>query len=205
MAIADGHKTNFETIQVAVKEGDACLLEVYDRITGEEIVMLCATYKDEEENINFVPLARMVDSDPYDSYVTEKENVAKYYGVGESVARTADRSFLNTIKDVPFIEEPLAKAYAILKDHLNDGTRAEALAHKFVEEILDKAGEEWSLSALELDAWVMHAEGHHVDENTVEGLRAVHGARGSGEGGGLVNPFGQPISSGKSSSGGDSG
>lgn len=191
MAIADGHKTNFETIQAAVANEDACLMEVYDRITGEEVVMLCATYKDEEENICFVQLARMVDSDPYESYVTEKENVAKYYAVGESIARTEDRSFLGTIKDVPFIEEPLAKAYAILKDHLNDGKRAGTLVHKFVEEIISKMPEEWSLSALELDAWVAHAEGEDPQEVVEEAKK------GNVEEGGLVNPFGQPVSSGK--------
>jgi len=191
MAIADGHKTNFETIQVAVKEEDACLLEVYDRITGEEVVMLCATYKDEEENVTFVPLARMVDSDPYESYVTEKENVAKYYGVGESVARTEDRSFLDTIKEVPYVDDTPAKAFAILRDHLGDRDRAITLTDLFVEEVMSKMPEEWSLSALELDAWVAHAEGEDPKEIVEEAKKS------DVEEGGLVNPFGQPISSGK--------
>jgi hypothetical protein len=198
MAIADGHKTNFDTLQVAVKEGDVCLLEVYERVGGKPAVLVCATFQDDEEQVNFVPLARMFDGNPYEEFVTELENVAKYYGVGESVARMPERSFLDTIKDVPFIDQAPAKAYAILRDHLADAKRAQALTPRFVKEILDKAGEEWSLSAMELDAWVMHAEGKHVDENTVDGLKAVHGAQKDSPSG-LVNPFGQPISSGKKS------
>lgn len=199
MAIKDGHKTNFETLQVAIQEGDACILETYERLSGKPAVLVCATFEDNEQGVNFVPLARMFDGNPYEEFVTELENVAKYYGVGESVARLPERSFLDTIKDVPFIEEPLAKAYAILLDHLDDKERAKTLTPQFVEEILDKAGEEWSLSALELDAWVMHAEGKEVNEDTVEGLKAVHGAQ-KGSPSGLVNPFGQPISSGKNDS-----
>ena len=168
MAIAEHYRVNFETLRAAASNGDLCLLEAYDRISGKPAVMLCAAWQDGETGeVHLVPFAQMCEGNPYEKYVMEREDVAKYYAIGESVARTADRSFLDTIKDVPYVEEDLAKGYAILKDHLNDHERAMSLTLQFVEEVLSRiggsdggsAGESaWSMSAKELDSWIEHAE-----------------------------------------------
>lgn len=166
MSIGQSYKTNFDTLREAAANGDLCLLEVYDRITGEPAVMLCAGFMDEEEHANLVPLAQMCAFNPYEKFVVEKEDLAKYYAVGESVARTEDKSFLNTIRDVPYVEGDLAKGYAILLDHLGDEERARAHTRLFVDEVLSKVGDEWSISAKELDSWVHHVE--HPEEDKEE-------------------------------------
>lgn len=167
MSIGDSYKTNFETLRTAVKNDDACLLEVYDRITGEPAVMLCAGYTDGEGLANLVPLAQMCAFNPYEKFVMEKEDVAKYYAIGECIARE-DKTFLDTIKNVPFIETKQAKAYAILKDHLENAECAAALTPRFVEEVISQLGEHWSLSARELDSWIHHAEHPEEDEEKTD-------------------------------------
>ena len=169
--ISDAHKTNFETLKVAFTNGDIALMEVYERIGGKPVTMLCAVYQDEEEQYNFVPLAQMCEGNPYDSFVTEKENVAKYKGVGESIVRLEDRAFLDTTKNAIFIEENWAKAYTLLKDHLgeDDAARAQSLSDRFVEEVVSQLPEEWSLSALEIDAWIKHAE--NPDDYEADGAK----------------------------------
>lgn len=203
MAISDAHKTNFETLQVAIKEEDACLLEVYDRLTGEPAVMLCATYKDEDGNITFVPMARVLDSDPYDSYVTEQENVAKYLGQVDHTRVVVLPEgqplnlYLHLVNHSPDGfnwgyggSGPAQLALALLAHHLelkNDPgayVRAQQHYEQFKREVIAQfpQGEPWTLSTLELDAWLAHAEGREQEKP---------------EGNGLVNPFGQPISSGR--------
>ena len=81
MPIGDSYKTNFDTLRRAAENGDLCLLEVYDRITGKPAVMLCAGFTDEEEHVNLIPLAQMCDSNPYETHVVETEDIAKYIGV----------------------------------------------------------------------------------------------------------------------------
>lgn len=199
MAIREGYKTNFETLKAAADAGDLCIMEVYNRISGAPAVLVCATYQDDDGYINFVPLARMFDGNPYEEYVTEEAAIAKYRREGTCVVRLRDGEILDSTRDASIKKTRLANAYAVLKDHLVDEKRARSLANLFVEQILDNAPDDWTISALELDAWVMQAEGKHIDENTIEGLRAVHSGQGGSPTSRLVNAFGQPISSGKTS------
>lgn len=65
MSIADGHKTNFETLKRAAANGDLALLECTDAKTGQPVVALCAVGRDKEEYF-FTPLARFFDGNPYE-------------------------------------------------------------------------------------------------------------------------------------------
>ena len=64
MAIQAGYKHNFETLIQAVTNGDVCLLECTDAVTGQAVIAVCAVNRDGEE-VALVPLARLFDDDPY--------------------------------------------------------------------------------------------------------------------------------------------
>lgn len=68
MAIAPGHKANFASLQRAFKAGHVCLLEVTEEATGEKKTALCAVNQDNGE-YEFVPMAIMVDGNPYELYL----------------------------------------------------------------------------------------------------------------------------------------
>lgn len=67
MAIGDGYKTNFETLQKASDNGDLVLMECRERATGQVCVLVCALGREGEE-VTFAPLARMIDGNPYELY-----------------------------------------------------------------------------------------------------------------------------------------
>lgn len=203
MTITDGYKRNFETLKTAKDNDDLCLLEVYERKNGNPAVLVCATYKDEEENINFVPLARMLDTNPYKTYVTVKENIAKYEGTVDgderSVVCLGTRELLPKCLDVVTHSPdgfnwgyegsgPAQLALAILVHHCEDTERALEHYQQFKREVIAHMPQEepWTLSAGEIDAWLSHAEG---GEETKTATKTDEGASG------LVNAFGQPISS----------
>ena len=65
MAIAKGHKQNFDTLRRAMLGGDAALLECQLAVTGEPVAVICATNRLAEGGAEFVPLATLFDGDPY--------------------------------------------------------------------------------------------------------------------------------------------
>lgn len=66
--IAEGYKTNFETIQRAAKNNDLALMECQDKSTGKPVMVICAVHFDGEE-YNFSPLAKMFDGNPYEELI----------------------------------------------------------------------------------------------------------------------------------------
>lgn len=162
MSIGTSYRTNFDTLNEAVKNGDTCLVEVYDRLTGAPAVMLCAAFTDENDEVTFVPLARMLDGNPYDTYVMEQEDVAKYQGDGlRAVSRIADDAALRL---TPLMENSRALAEAILEDHLEHND-IQDLVPQFIEEVVSQLPNgSWSLSKKELDSWLEHARGEDAKE-----------------------------------------
>ena len=63
-----GYKPNYEMLLRAAKNGELALMECTDTRTGELAAVLCAVYM-EDEQYNFVPVARMLDGNPYE-YLT---------------------------------------------------------------------------------------------------------------------------------------
>lgn len=69
MAIQMAYKSNFETLVKAAKNGDLCLMECTDKITGKIVNTVCIcmiTFLDNQEQYTFLPVAKMFDSNPYE-------------------------------------------------------------------------------------------------------------------------------------------
>lgn len=67
--ISEGHKANFNTLELAFYRGDICLMECTDKKTGEPIPVICAISKtkdDPKDDVNLVPLAKMFLGNPYE-------------------------------------------------------------------------------------------------------------------------------------------
>ena len=65
MAIAIGHKQNFETLQEAFSNGDVALLECQLAATGEPIAVICAANRLDDGGVEFVPFATLFNGNPY--------------------------------------------------------------------------------------------------------------------------------------------
>lgn len=65
MAIAEGHRHNFNELLRAVSNGDAALLETTEKATGKPAIVVVAVTFDGKE-YQMVPMARMFDANPYD-------------------------------------------------------------------------------------------------------------------------------------------
>lgn len=75
MAIANGYKANFETLQRAIKDGAALLMECYDATTGKPVIAICAANFDGKE-YQMVPLAKMFDGNPYEELIPPMQEAA---------------------------------------------------------------------------------------------------------------------------------
>ena len=62
--INKAHQHNFETLLRAADNGDLCLLECTDWATGKPVMAVCAVQQDDDE-LMFVPIAKLFDGDPY--------------------------------------------------------------------------------------------------------------------------------------------
>jgi hypothetical protein len=68
MSIAEGYKTNFETLKLAMKYEDVCLMECTDVATKKPAIVICAVNRPHDDKGEFVmvPIAKMFDGNPYD-------------------------------------------------------------------------------------------------------------------------------------------
>ena len=71
MAIPKGHKNNFETLKKAAVNGDLALMECTDKNTGKKVNVICAVQWENEE-YNFIPLAKMFNGNPYEELLPPK-------------------------------------------------------------------------------------------------------------------------------------
>lgn len=65
MALATGHKHNFETLQQAFDSGDAALMECQLAATGEVVAVICAANRLSNGDVEFIPVAAMFNGNPY--------------------------------------------------------------------------------------------------------------------------------------------
>lgn len=63
--IAEGYRTNFETLERASADGNLTIMDCQDKATGKQVIVICAVNYDGEE-YQMVPLAKMFDGNPYD-------------------------------------------------------------------------------------------------------------------------------------------
>jgi hypothetical protein len=73
MAIAEGHKENFETLQRAFAECSVALMECH-RKDGQVVVMLCTVSHFEDGDVGFTPFAEMVNGNPFAMYDPPEPN-----------------------------------------------------------------------------------------------------------------------------------
>jgi hypothetical protein len=66
MALAVGHKTNFETLKQAFGAGDVALMECELATTGEVVAVICAANRHPDGDIEFVPFATLFNGNPYE-------------------------------------------------------------------------------------------------------------------------------------------
>ena len=66
MAIPDGHRTNFETLERAFRDGRVCLLDCQDRASGDSVAVICAVNPEDDGQTAFVPFARLFEGNPYE-------------------------------------------------------------------------------------------------------------------------------------------
>ena len=67
MAIAQGHRENFETLAQAFDAGDVALIECQLAATGEPVAVICAVNRLPDGEIEFVPFATLFNQNPYEA------------------------------------------------------------------------------------------------------------------------------------------
>lgn len=65
MALLKGHKTNFNTMLRAGRNGDLALMECTDAVTGNSVTVICMVGRDKDEFV-MTPVAKMFDGNPYE-------------------------------------------------------------------------------------------------------------------------------------------
>lgn len=65
-ALAPGHVANFNTMLQAARNKDLCLIQCTDAKTGEPVATICMINQDAEGNVEFAPVARMFNTNPYE-------------------------------------------------------------------------------------------------------------------------------------------
>ncbi len=66
MALATGHKANFETLQAAFDNGDVALMECQLAATGEPVAVVCAANRHDDGSVEFAPFAMLFNDNPYE-------------------------------------------------------------------------------------------------------------------------------------------
>jgi hypothetical protein len=65
MALAAGHRQNFDTLQRAFGNGDVALMECELAATGEAVAVLCAANRLAGGEIEFAPFGMLFNDNPY--------------------------------------------------------------------------------------------------------------------------------------------
>ena len=82
-AVLDGYKPNFETLRDAALSGRLALLETRDARTGHLVATVVAVNRHPDGDVEFVPLAAMLDADPY-QYLEPPAPAGGFVPVGET-------------------------------------------------------------------------------------------------------------------------
>lgn len=73
MRIPEGDKQNFETLQRAFTDRNITLLSAIRKADGKRVSLVCAVNVDKEGDMVFVPLATMVEGNPYEDFENPTE------------------------------------------------------------------------------------------------------------------------------------
>lgn len=65
-ALAQGHLANFKTMLKAARAKDLALIQCTDAKTGEPVATICMVNQDAEGNVEFAPVARMFNTNPFE-------------------------------------------------------------------------------------------------------------------------------------------
>ena len=66
MALAVGHRQNFNTLQQAFRAGDVALMECQLASTGEAVPVICAANRQPDGSVEFAPFAMLFGGNPYE-------------------------------------------------------------------------------------------------------------------------------------------
>lgn len=66
MALNESTVRNFETLELAFENGDACVVECYDTEADKTVPAVCAVrYDADAEEFHIIPFAVMIEENPY--------------------------------------------------------------------------------------------------------------------------------------------
>ena len=83
MALREGDRANFETLQRACTDGMLALMECQDASTGEYRAVICAVqFNEATDEYDFMPLAEMAHTNPYEQWVPPVDDDSAM-GVGQ--------------------------------------------------------------------------------------------------------------------------
>lgn len=71
-SLQEHHAANFNTMLKAAKHGDLALVSCLDAETGEPVAAICMVNRHEDGDYSFVPVARMIEGNPYEQLVPPK-------------------------------------------------------------------------------------------------------------------------------------
>jgi hypothetical protein len=66
--LRDGDKANFATLRRAANADDLALVSSVRKSDGQQVALVCAMQVNEDETITPVPLAVMVEGDPFELF-----------------------------------------------------------------------------------------------------------------------------------------
>jgi hypothetical protein len=69
MPISTTHENNFSTLCEAMRNNDVALMLCTDAKTGEDAVVICMVNRHPNDEMEFVPVATMIEGNPYEAYI----------------------------------------------------------------------------------------------------------------------------------------
>lgn len=65
-ALSAGHQANFTNLLRAARAKDLALMQCTDAKTGEPVATICMVNRDAEGNVEFAPVAKLFNTNPYE-------------------------------------------------------------------------------------------------------------------------------------------
>lgn len=66
--LAKGHKANFETLSRAFANQDIALVSAIRKADQQPVALICAMQRNDDKTITTIPLAEMVNGNPFELY-----------------------------------------------------------------------------------------------------------------------------------------
>ena len=66
--LSKGHKANFKTLERAFENGDLALVSAIRKADKKHVALVCAMQRNEDDTITPIPLAEMVNGNPFELY-----------------------------------------------------------------------------------------------------------------------------------------